>query len=342
MVSRSAKQSGENYKFGVPAARWRALVLTAFAAAAVLAAVMSLAKGSVEVAPEEIWRILTQGGADTAAQIILNIRLPRTLVAALVGMNLALAGAVLQAVMKNPLADPHIIGISSGAGLAGIAIMILLPAMEALITPAAFAGAMGAAVCIYVLAWKGGIRPVRIILSGVAVSAFLGAGISALLIFYSDRVHGALMWMVGGLAARSWPHVEIILPYAVFGAALAFFGARQLNILQLGDELAKGLGLRVEVVRLSMTAVAALLAASAVSVAGLLGFVGLIVPHAARLLLGSDYRFLLPGAALLGAGVVTASDTFARTAFAPVELPVGIIMAFLGAPFFLFLLRREL
>lgn len=342
MTNKNPEQLVTYKKFGIEILKWRILVLAVFAILAFAACVVSLLKGSVNIFVQEIWLALTQDGGGVREQIIMNIRLPRTLVAALVGMNLAISGAILQAVMKNPLADPHIIGISSGAGLAGIAIMILFPALEYLVTPAAFVGAMFAAVCIYILAWKGGIRPVRIILAGVAVSAFLGSGISALLIFYSDRVHGALMWMVGGLAARSWPHVDIILPYAIGGMLLAFIGARHLNILQLGDEIAKGLGLHVEVTRLAMTAVAALLAASAVSVAGLLGFVGLIVPHAARLIIGSDYRFLLPGAALLGIAVVVASDTFARVVFAPIELPVGIIMAFVGAPFFLFLLRREL
>ena len=177
---------------------------------------------------------------------------------------------------------------------------------------------------------------------GPAVSAFLGAGISAILVLYSDRVHGALMWMVGGLSARSWPHVEIILPYAVIGFILAMLGSRHLNILQLGDDIAKGLGVNVEATRIILTAIGALLAASAVSVAGLLGFVGLIVPHTARLIIGSDYRFLVPASALLGIAVVTYSDTFSRVAFAPMELPVGIFMAILGAPFFLFLLRKEL
>ena len=245
----------------------------------------------------------------------------------MVGLNLSLSGAILQAVMRNPLADPHIIGISSGAGIAGITIMILFPALEYLITPVAFIGAMLAAIAIYILAWKNGIKPVRIILAGVAVSAFLSAGISGLLVFYSDRVNGALMWMVGGLAARSWPHVTIIVPYALIGLVLAIISAHYLNILQLGDEMAKGLGVNVEVTR---------------SVAGLLGFVGLVIPHVSRLILGSDYRFLIPGAALLGIAIITFSDTFARVAFAPIELPVGIIMAFIGAPFFLFLLRREL
>ncbi len=328
--------------FGMPRTAWRVTVLLVFLLMAAVGSFLSLTKGSSVISLEQIVQILLAPGNDPQSQIIWNIRMPRTIVGALVGVNLALSGAILQAVMRNPLADPHIIGISSGAGLAGVVIMILFPAMEYLITPVAFIGAMLAAVCIYILAWKNGIKPVRIILAGVAVSAFLSAGISGLMIFYSDRVHGALMWMVGGLAARSWPHVHIILPYAIIGLLLALASAAYLNILQLGDEMARGLGVNVEITRIAMTAIAALLAASAVSVVGLLGFVGLVVPHAARLLIGSDYRLLLPASALLGIAIVTLSDTFARVIFAPIELPVGIIMAFLGAPFFLFLLRREI
>ena len=320
----------------------RTLMLIALAAFACLGMLVSVGKGSVDIPVTEITAFLAGAGNSPHGQIIYNIRLPRSIVAALVGINLALSGAILQAVMKNPLADPHIIGISSGAGIAGITVMILFPALEYLITPVAFVGAMLAAVAIYMLAWKNGIKPVRIILAGVAVSAFLSAGISGLLVFYSDRVNGALMWMVGGLAARSWPHVSIIVPYAMIGLVLAIASSHYLNILQLGDDMAKGLGVNVEVTRIVLTAIAALLAASAVSVVGLLGFVGLVIPHVSRLILGSDYRFLIPGAALLGIAIVTLSDTFARVAFAPVELPVGIIMAFIGAPFFLFLLRREL
>ena len=329
-------------RFGINRTAWRLTIVILFLFLALLGAFLSLTKGSSVITMEQIVELLLHPGEDPQSQIIWNIRMPRTIVGALVGINLSLSGAILQAIMRNPLADPHIIGISSGAGLAGVVIMILFPALEYLITPVAFVGAMLAAICIYILAWKNGIKPVRIILAGVAVSAFLSAGISGLMIFYSDRVHGALMWMVGGLAARSWPHVNIILPYAIIGLVLALASASYLNILQLGDEMARGLGVNVEVTRIIMTAIAALLAASAVSVVGLLGFVGLVVPHAARLLIGSDYRFLLPAAALLGVAIVTLSDTFARVIFAPIELPVGIIMAFLGAPFFLFLLRREI
>ena len=320
----------------------RTIIIILFAALAFAGFIFSIVAGSVDIPLAEIWQSITGAHGGVHEKIIMNIRLPRTVVAVLVGVNLSLSGAILQAVMKNPLADPHIIGISSGAGLAGIAVLLMLPDESWLVTPVAFLGAMAAAVCIYILAWKNGIRPVRIILAGVAVSAFLGAGISALMIFYSDRVHSALMWMVGGLSARSWPHVEMMWPYTLLGVILALIGARSINILQLGDDIAKGLGLRVELTRILLTAVAALLAASAVSVVGLLGFVGLIVPHAARLMVGTDYRFLLPASAILGAAVVTISDTIARVAFSPVELPVGILMAVFGAPFFLFLLRREL
>lgn len=320
---------------------WRLSVVALFLLLAVGGIAMSLSKGALPIALTDITAVLRGEQGGMYEQIIWNIRLPRTLVGALVGINLALAGAVLQGVMKNPLADPHIIGVSSGAGLAGVSILVLLPQKEYLVTPAAFIGAMLAACFIYILAWKGGIRPVRIILAGVAVSAFLNSGISALMVFYSDRVHGALMWMVGGLSARSWPHWDMIWPYTLLGGLLAILSAGRLNILNLGDDIARGLGLSVEVTRISLTAVAALLAASAVSVVGLLGFVGLIVPHAARLLVGSDFRYLLPASALLGIAVVTISDTLARTMFAPVEIPVGIIMAFFGAPFFLYLLRRE-
>jgi len=305
----------------------RIALLALFAVLAVFAMILSAAKGSVDIPVSEILNIL--GGArETAhAQILWNIRLPRTIVAALVGINLALSGAILQAILRNPLADPHIIGISSGAGLAGIFIMLMMPGAAWLITPAAFGGAMLAALLIYILAWRDGIRPTRIILAGVAVSAFLGAGISAMMILYSDRVHSALMWMVGGLSARSWPHVEMLLPYTAAAGLLALLAAQRLNILQLGDDMARGIGLAVERTRILLTAVAALLAASAVSVVGLLGFVGLIVPHAARLMIGSDYRLLLPAAALLGIAVLTLSDTAARlglqNAFGDLSSPTG-------------------
>ena len=304
--------------------------------------IISLIWGSTPVSLTDIWHTLWSDElTDTASQIIWNIRLPRNIVAALVGACLAVSGAILQAVMKNPLADPQIVGVSSGAGLAGVIVLILFPGYDYIVPLVAFLGAMGAALMVYALAWKNGVRPSRIILAGVAVAAFLGSGISALLVFYGDRVQGALLWMVGGLSARSWPQVEVLFPYAIIGLLLACLGAKRLTILSLGDETAKGLGLKVEQTRFMMTAVAALLAAGAVSIAGLIGFVGLVIPHMLRLIIGNDYTYLLPGSALLGAFVLVVSDTVGRVLMSPIEIPVGIIMAFFGAPFFLYLLRRD-
>ena len=320
---------------------WRWFMLVVFAAAALIGIVASVAQGAAVIPPSQVLSILWNPTAQTADQIVWNLRLPRALTGAMVGSNLAVAGAILQAVMRNPLADPHIIGISAGAGITGIVVLVLFPAMTYLMTPVAFLGAMAAAGAIYALAWKNGIKPVRIILAGVAVSAFLSAGISGILVFYSDRVHGALLGMVGGFSAASWNEAAVVAPYWCAGLLLALLGAYYLNVLQLGDDMARALGLNIELARVLLTAVAALLAASSVSVAGLLGFVGLVVPHMVRLLVGTNYSYIIPGSALLGMAVVTLSDTLARVLFAPVELPAGLIMAFIGAPFFLFLLRKE-
>ena len=317
------------------------IIILFFTGFTIFAMVASLTLGSVDISFSTIVHTLLGNVQTTDEMVIWNIRFPRNIVGALVGANLAVSGAILQAVMKNPLADPGIVGVSSGAGLAGVIMLILMPEASILLTPVAFVGAMLSAAAVYALAWKNGIRPTRIILAGVAVSAFLGSGISALLVFYSDKVQGALLWMVGGLSARSWPQVETLFPYTILGLVLALAGCKALTILSLGDETARGLGVPVERVRFSMTAVAALLAAGAVSVAGLIGFVGLVVPHIVRLIIGTDYKYVIPGSAILGAGVLVFCDTLGRVAFSPIEIPAGIIMAFLGAPFFLYLLRRS-
>ena len=258
------------------------IIILFFTGFTIFAMVASLTLGSVDISFSTIVHTLLGNVQTTDEMVIWNIRFPRNIVGALVGANLAVSGAILQAVMKNPLADPGIVGVSSGAGLAGVIMLIFMPEASILLTPVAFVGAMLSAAAVYALAWKNGIRPTRIILAGVAVSAFLGSGISALLVFYSDKVQGALLWMVGGLSARSWPQVETLFPYTILGLVLALAGCKALTILSLGDETARGLGVPVERVRFSMTAVAALLAAGAVSVAGLIGFVGLVVPHIVR------------------------------------------------------------
>jgi iron complex transport system permease protein len=319
----------------------RIAILICFVALCVLAFFISLNLGSRNISISHIISAMVDGGQGIDYQIIHNIRLPRTLVAACVGVCLSLSGCLLQGVMRNPLAAPHLIGVSAGAGLAGVVILILYPGIYYLLPPVAFAGALVTSLLVYLLAWRHGLRPSRLILAGVAVSSFLGAMITALMIFFPDRVHSVLGFMVGGLSAWTWKHLNIILPYAVLGFLLVNLMSRRLNILMLGDETAGSLGLHVERTRLCFIALAALLAASAVSVAGLLGFVGLIVPHMTRLIIGSDYRFLLPAGALFGAALVMICDTLARVALDPVEVPVGIIMALLGAPFFLYLLRSR-
>lgn len=319
---------------------FKVIVLVVLAAAAVFAFILGNVVGTMDISVSDIVNTISGDHTGTNNKVIWNIRLPRMILAALVGINLALSGSMLQGVMKNPLADPSIIGISSGAGLFGILILVVFPQLQNLVPIVAFAGAMLAAVIIYLLAWKGGIDPTRIVLSGVAVSELFGAGISAILVFFSDRVHGALTFMNGSLSSRSWGEVRTILPYTIAGLLLALIFADKLNILVLGDDTARGLGLNVELTRLGFTALAALLAASAVSVVGLLGFVGLIVPHSIRLILGNNYKIMFPATAILGAALVMLSDTFARTVLSPTEIPVGIVMAVLGVPFFLYLLRK--
>lgn len=302
---------------------------------------LSIGKGSLDISIIKVFKAIFLADNELHHQIIWNVRLPRTLVAGLVGICLGLSGAILQGVLRNPLAAPNIIGVSSGAGFMAFIILIIFPDYEYLVPIGAFFGAVFATILIYLLAWKSGVNPMRLVLAGVAISALLGAGINALMIFYPERLTGIIGFMVGGLSARTWPHFNMLWPYASLGIFMTFLFPQKLNILLLGDEIATGLGLNVERTRIMFIAFASLLAASAVSVVGLLGFVGLIVPHTARLIIGSDYRYLFPATAILGAMTVMLCDTLARILFDPVEIPVGIIMAMLGGPFFLYLLRER-
>ncbi|MBQ9338075.1 MAG: iron ABC transporter permease [Lentisphaeria bacterium] len=312
-------------------------ILLALLAAGML---FSLRMGALKLSFPQIFGVLWNRTNGLHYQILWNIRLPRILAGALVGAGLAVSGAILQSVMRNPLAAPGIIGVSSGGGLAGILVMLAFPQYSVLLVPAAFLGALLTALLVYLLAWKQGVSHVRLILAGVAVAAMLGAISSAILLFNAEKAGGILDFTIGSLTARSWKHLHLSGYYLLGGLAGAFVFSGKLNILALGDEIAAGLGLHVERCRFIFIAFAALLAASAVSIAGLLGFVGLIAPHIVRMAIGSDNRFLLPGSALFGAFLVTSCDTLGRIVIEPSELPAGIIMALLGPPFFLWLLRR--
>jgi iron complex transport system permease protein len=299
--------------------------------------------GSVPVSLGDIWAALAGERTGAGRFIVWNLRLPRVLLAALVGMNLAVAGAMLQSVTRNPLADPHLLGLSAGGALVAVLALRLAPNVAlGSLPPLAFAGSLAGALVVYLLAWRGGVAPARLILAGVAVGALFGAFTTGILLTSSLTVQAIMSWLAGGLYARSWPHVEAVLPYSAVGLAAALLLARRLDVLALGDEPAAALGVRVQRLRALLTAIAAVLTGSAVAVAGLIGFVGLIVPHAARMLVGSGHRYLLPVAALLGGALLVGSDLIARTVVEPRELPVGIVTAVVGAPAFLYLLRRRL
>lgn len=302
---------------------------------------ISVGNGAVKVSTEEIIKVIFHQDKSMYYQIIWNVRLTRTIVAALVGICLSLSGAILQGIMRNPLAGPNIIGVSSGGGLAALIILILFPRYYYLVPLGAFVGALMATMFIYGIAWKGGVHPTRLVLAGVAMSALLNAGINGLMTFYPDRVVGVIGFMVGGLSATTWTQVKTIFYYAMGGTFIVMLIPRKLNILMLGDEVAVGLGLNVERTRLAFIILSSLLAGSAVSVVGMLGFVGLMVPHIARLFIGHDYKYLFPAVVLLGGSTVMLCDTLARVLFAPAEIPVGIIMSAFGAPFFLYLLRKR-
>ena len=301
--------------------------------------VLALRIGSVSYTTAEILESIFDPSS-TIHTIIVNLRLPRVLLAAIVGMCLAAAGTLLQAVMQNPLADPCIIGVSSGASVAATVVFLVVPSWTSSLPVLAFLGAAAACLIIYLMAWKRGVEPTRIILAGTAVNAMLGAVSSFLTLLNADNLQGVLSWMNGSMAAVSWADVRQLGIYGGIGLVLALLCIKPANALQLGDDMAKNLGLRVNGMRILLSGVGAFLAAATVSVVGMIGFVGLVVPHITRLLVGSNHRVMLPTGMVLGACVVLFADTLGRTIAAPMEIPLGIIMAILGGPFFLFLLRR--
>jgi iron complex transport system permease protein len=280
--------------------------------------------------------------------ILFQIRLPRVIAGVLVGAALATAGVLFQGLLRNPMADPYIIGTSAGAAL-GATIAMLLPINLAflsfgLVPVAAFGGALGTVFLVYNLARVGGKTPIiSMLLAGVVASSFLAA-IMALLISISDRLqlnlHLVYSFLLGHISVTGWEQLAVITPLVIGGVICARFFAFRLNALSLGEEGAAYVGVEVERVKVLILALGSLLTAAAVSISGLIGFVGLVVPHAMRLSFGPDHRFLLPASALAGGVFVVIADLLARTVLAPEELPVGVITAIIGAPFFIYLLRR--
>ncbi len=307
-----------------------------------LGLIASLAFGAVDVSIGEVLGAIRGTAPESTTRIVVESRLPRALCAVLAGCNLAVAGVLLQSVTRNPLADPGLIGITAGAGMAATIVLTVRPDAAYLLPIAAFVGAMVSAVFVYAVSWRpgGGASPVRMILAGVAVNAILGAVIGLLITAFADRIPAVMFWTTGSFNGRGWTHFRLMLPYSVVGMLLAIGLRRHMRVLELGDDAAATMGVRVERTRMIAFAAASLLAGSAASIAGLVGFIGLVVPHLVRLVLGSN-RHVLAVSAFAGAAVLLWSDLIARTVLAPSELPVGVVTGMIGGPYFIFLLYRS-
>lgn len=310
----------------------------------VLIIIIATAIGSTNISPDIVTKILLYKFISiektwTTSQevIIMDIRLPRVLLGALVGAALSTAGCAMQGLLKNPMADPYIIGISSGAAVgASLAFVLLLP-----VQIVSFVFAAISIFAVYNISKVGGKVPVdTLLLSGIAVGSLLAA-ITSLIIYTAGVPHQIIFWLMGGLWTADWEKVKISAVMVIFGVLMIYRQGWNLNVMLLGEEQASYLGIDIEHVKRYVLLFAALTTASAVSVSGIIGFVGLIIPHIMRILTGPDHRILLPASALAGALFLVSADTLARTMMEPAELPVGIITALFGAPFFIYLLRKR-
>jgi len=323
--------------------RRRPLMLSGLAVAALAAVgLLSLMYGAVNLTPPDVWSGLTSSSNVFAHEVVWQIRYPRLLDGMIVGAALAVAGALLQGVTRNPLADPTILGITAASGLASATAIVIdreIP-QWGIAMSCAGGGLFGAAV-LFVIAWRGAISPVRLALAGVALSAFFGAAIVALLSSSRTFLQTSLGFLAGGLYGAEWSDFHAMLPYAIPAFAAAWLLSGHLNVLALGDDVAGGLGLATDRTRMAVLAVAGLLTAVAVSTAGLVSFVGLVCPHIARFTVGNDHRYLIPVSALYGAILVAAADLVARLVISPAEIPMGIVTAAVGAPFLLYLVKAR-
>ncbi|MFO1354524.1 MAG: iron ABC transporter permease [Gammaproteobacteria bacterium] len=306
---------------------------------AVLGLLVAVGFGSGSVGPRQVAALLAGGADPTAYQVVVELRLPRALAAFGTGAALALAGALMQVLLRNPLADPYILGTSGGAAAFTLTAM-LLGATGFAVGASALAGALASTLLVFALAHRGRWAPTRLLLTGVVVAAGWSALVSLLLAITPERnLRGALFWLMGDFAFAGNPTACLLI--AASGTAACFALGRSLNVLAAGDQQAALLGLPVRAMRIGIYFLTALLTATAVVTAGTVGFAGLVVPHLVRLLAGADHRAVVPGAALAGGTLLVLADTVARTALAPRQLPVGAITALVGVPLFLFLLGRS-
>ncbi len=295
----------------------------------------------------QAWNAFLFGGEmpeiGTESLIVWNIRLPRVFVAVFVGMNLAISGAIFQAVTRNELASPFILGVSSGAGLMILLTLVVFGSLSSFLPLIASTGGALAFLVVYAIAWKNGTSPMRLVLAGVIVGTVFGSLQTALFFFADDIgvVQSAIAWTTGSLTGTDWEQVRLVLPWTAVSVLLGVAGSRQCNVLLLGEQTAKSLGMSIEKVRFALSGVAVLAASASIAVAGIVGFVGLIVPHMVRNLVGSDYKKLIVGCLFVGPALMVGADVGARLALNPVQIPVGIVTGLVGGPYFLYLMRKQ-
>ncbi|MGZ7132990.1 MAG: FecCD family ABC transporter permease [Halobacteriota archaeon] len=327
----------------------RNTTLLVLAAALLATVITSVAVGPVWIAPQKIAAMLANlvvpgnhTWSEAEAIIIFQIRIPRTFMALLVGCGLAVAGVAMQALFKNPLADPYVLGASSGAGF-GAALIISLGVVSAIFVPlAAFAGAIIASFTVYALSMIGPRSSVSLLLlSGIALSTFFSALISYLMFVAGSNLQELVFWLMGGFSASTWQYVEITFPVILVGAVILYAYARDLNLMLSGEESAQHLGVAVENLKRILLVTVSFVVGVAVAFCGIIGFVGLIVPHVVRTFTGPDHKALIPASALFGGILLIWADIIARSAIPGTEVPVGIITALLGAPFFMYLVRSK-
>ncbi len=304
--------------------------------------ILGVTFGDVQIHFSQAFSCIFAPDGSIESEIVWEYRLPRVLVGALVGANLAVSGALFQAVTRNPLAAPNVIGITAGAGMFAVITMIVIPDLPPAALPfAAFAGAILAGMIVYSIAWKKGISPGRLALSGIALDSLFQAITTGVLVKFPLEAGAAIIWLAGSLWGRGWEQVQSIWPWSLVCLFIAWLFGKRLNVMVLSEEVAISLGVQMERNRLFILFIAILLAGSAVAVAGPVGFIGLVIPHLTRLIVGPSYQLIIPVSACLGALLVMIADIIGRTVIAPIEIPVGVFTALIGAPYFVYLLRKK-
>ena len=306
-----------------------------------LTVIISISAGAVKIPLQEIINVFTGNGDETSRTIIFNLRLPRIIGAAVVGMGLSVVGAFFQGLLRNPMADPYVLGISSGAAF-GATIAIILGLGLFSLSFLAFISSLAVVIFVYTISKTGSkVSMTTMLLAGIAISAFISAIISLLMLLNHDEFTRIVFWTMGGFSLTNWNSIAFSAPIIIIGSFVMYVFSRDLNAILTGEEVAEHLGVNTEFIKKIILVLGSLVTATAVSVGGIIGFVGLIVPHVSRLIVGPDNRILVPFSALSGAIFLTLADTLARFIFRPTEVPIGIITATFGGPFFLYLLIKN-